>query len=229
MEPQTVPPPSSPTQISDKEDFYVVVEEMPQLIGGLEEIKKSIRYPAEARKKGIEGRVYVQFVVTEDGNVEDAKVIRGIGAGADEEALRVVRQAKFEPGYQRGEPVRVQYSLPIFFQLIGDGQETSTGSKAENQEDGLTVTGYASTEIQRPEVDYKSMEVNVSESGDVIEGTVIDAETGSPLIGANIILQGSNKGTNTDQNGHFTLSKEDIENSSFLVSYIGYKTARYRL
>lgn len=113
-----------------KEDYFVVVEEMPQLIGGLEEIQKNIRYPKEAREKGIEGRVYVQFIVNEQGDVENAKVIRGIGSGADEEALRVVRQAKFEPGYQRGEPVRVQYSLPIFFQLTDDWQETSTSSQS---------------------------------------------------------------------------------------------------
>ena len=212
-----------------KEDYFVVVEEMPQLIGGLEEIQKNIRYPEEAREKGIEGRVYVQFIVNEQGDVENAKVIRGIGSGADEEALRVVRQAKFEPGYQRGKPVRVQYSLPIFFQLTDNWQETSSSSEAENQENGLTITSYASTEVAEPEVNYKTMEVNVSESGDIIEGKVIDTESGSPLIGANIILQGSNKGTNTDQNGHFTLSKQDVENSSFFVSYIGYKTTRYRL
>lgn len=124
MEPQEVPPPP-PTQISDKEDYFVVVEDMPQLKGGLEGIMKNVQYPEEARQKGIEGRVYVQFVVNEAGDVEDAKVIRGIGAGADAEALRVVRQAKFEPGYQHGKPVRVQFSLPIFFRLDGSGNSST--------------------------------------------------------------------------------------------------------
>lgn len=97
--------------------FLKVSEEMPQLIGGLEEIQKKIEYPEEALKKGIEGRVFVQFIVNKNGNVSDAKVIRGIGGGADEEALRVVREAKFEPGYQNGVPARVQYALPISFKL----------------------------------------------------------------------------------------------------------------
>lgn len=120
MERQKITPPNS----SKKEDHFVAVEKMPELIGGLESIMTKIQYPEEAKKAGIEGRVYVQFIVNKQGDVENAKVIRGIGGGADEEALRVVRQAKFKPGYQQGEPVRVQYSIPIFFQL----------SKEENQQ-----------------------------------------------------------------------------------------------
>ncbi|WP_249067047.1 energy transducer TonB [Halalkalibaculum roseum] len=70
-----------------------------------------------ARKAGIEGQVYVQFVVNKEGNVEDPRVTRGIGGGADDEALRCVKQSKFKPGRQRGQPVRVQYSLPVIFKL----------------------------------------------------------------------------------------------------------------
>lgn len=112
-----MPPPPPPQEEEEEEDFFVVVEEMPELIGGLAELQKQIKYPEMARRAGIEGRVYVQFIVNEQGNVENAQVIRGIGGGADEEALRVVKQAKFKPGMQRGRPVRVQYSLPIFFRL----------------------------------------------------------------------------------------------------------------
>lgn len=112
-----MPPPPPPKEDEPEEDFFVVVEEMPELIGGLAELQQKIKYPEMARRAGIEGRVYVQFIVNEQGNVENAQVIRGIGGGADEEALRVVKQAKFKPGMQRGRPVRVQYSLPIFFRL----------------------------------------------------------------------------------------------------------------
>lgn len=112
-----MPPPPPPQEDEEEEDFFVVVEEMPELIGGLGELQKKIKYPEMARRAGIEGRVYVQFIVNEQGNVENAQVIRGIGGGADEEALRVVKDAKFKPGMQRGRPVRVQYSLPIFFRL----------------------------------------------------------------------------------------------------------------
>jgi len=113
-----MPPPPPPAEEDEgEEDFFVVVEQMPELIGGLGELQSKIKYPEMARRAGIEGRVYIQFIVNEQGNVEDPRVIRGIGGGADEEALRVVRDAKFKPGMQRGRPVRVQYSLPIFFRL----------------------------------------------------------------------------------------------------------------
>lgn len=110
-------PPPPPQEEDEEEDFFVVVEDMPELIGGLAELQRQIRYPEMARRAGIEGRVYIQFIVNEQGEVEDPVVTRGIGGGADEEALRVVKQAQFRPGLQRGRPVRVQYSLPIVFRL----------------------------------------------------------------------------------------------------------------
>lgn len=113
----SMPPPPPPAEEEEEEDFFVVVEDMPELIGGLEGLQKKIRYPEMARRAGIEGRVYIQFIVNERGQIENPQVIRGIGGGADEEALRVVSQAEFKPGMQRGRPVRVQYSLPIFFKL----------------------------------------------------------------------------------------------------------------
>jgi protein TonB len=112
-----MPPPPPPAEEEEEEDFFVVVEEMPELIGGLAELQSKIRYPEMARRAGIEGRVFIQFIVNEQGQVENPRVMRGIGGGADEEALRVVSQAQFKPGMQRGRPVRVQYSLPIFFRL----------------------------------------------------------------------------------------------------------------
>ncbi len=90
---------------------------MPELIGGLAGLQARIKYPEMARRAGIEGRVIVQFIVNEDGTIENPRVIRGIGGGCDEEALKAVSQTKFKPGRQRGEPVRVQYSLPVIFKL----------------------------------------------------------------------------------------------------------------
>ena len=106
-----------PPEEEPEEDFFIVVENQPELIGGIGGLQKKIRYPEMARRAGIEGRVYVQFIVNERGEVENPVIIRGIGGGADEEALRVVREAKFRPGLQRGRPVRVQFSLPIVFKL----------------------------------------------------------------------------------------------------------------
>jgi periplasmic protein TonB len=115
--PMDLPPPPAQEEEEPEEDFFVVVEQMPELIGGLAELQSRIRYPEMARRAGIEGRVYVQFIVNERGEVEDPRVIRGIGGGCDEEAIRAVQQAQFRPGMQRGRPVRVQYSLPIVFRL----------------------------------------------------------------------------------------------------------------
>lgn len=111
------PPPEEEEEENSDEEVFVMVEHMPKLKGGLKSIQKEIKYPNMARKAGIEGRVYVQFVVTPKGNVENAKVVRGIGGGCDKEALRVVRDANFRPGMQRGNPVPVRMSLPVVFQL----------------------------------------------------------------------------------------------------------------
>src|SRR5690625_4608854 len=112
------PPPSAAEEAEEEEpEIFVIVEEMPELIGGLAAIQGNIRYPEIARKAGVEGRVFVPFVVDEQGNVVYPVVTRGLGAGLDEEAIRAVSQAKFSPGKQRGQPVPVRMSLPITFRL----------------------------------------------------------------------------------------------------------------
>lgn len=110
------PPPQSHDEEPDpEEDFFIAVEQMPELIGGLESIQQKIKYPELAMRANIQGRVYLRFIINERGEVEEPVVVRGIGGGCDEEALRVIKQAKFTPGLQRGRPVRVQYAIPITF------------------------------------------------------------------------------------------------------------------
>jgi protein TonB len=111
------PPPPAEEEKEEEPEIFVIVEQMPELIGGLGSIQSKINYPEIAKKAGVEGRVIVQFVVDESGGVIDPQVVRGIGAGCDEEAIRAVRQAKFTPGKQRGKPVKVKMSLPITFKL----------------------------------------------------------------------------------------------------------------
>ncbi len=118
-EPLEMPEEPPAAKEEEEEDFFVVVEQMPELIGGMKELQSCVNYPEMARRAGIEGRVIVQFIVNEQGKVEEPRVMRGIGGGADEEALRCVQQAEFKPGRQRGQPVRVQYSLPVVFKLQG--------------------------------------------------------------------------------------------------------------
>lgn len=106
----------------EEEEVFMAVEEMPEFPGGtaklLEYIHNNLKYPMEARENGIQGRVFVGFVVEKDGSISNVKVLSGIGGGCDEEAVRVVQSLpKFNPGKQRGNPVRVQYTLPIVFQL----------------------------------------------------------------------------------------------------------------
>ncbi len=115
-------PPAPPASKKEEKEIeepevFIAVEEMPELIGGLESVQKMIVYPEIAKKAGIEGRVFVQFVIDEKGNVTNPIVLKGIGGGCDEAALDAVKKAKFTPGKQRGRPVRVQYSIPIVFRL----------------------------------------------------------------------------------------------------------------
>ena len=105
--------------VEEAPQVFVVVENMPELIGGLAALQREIRYPVIAKKAGIEGRVILQFIVDEQGRVTESKVVRGIGGGCDEEALRALQTARFRPGTQRGKPVKVKMSLPVTFKLHG--------------------------------------------------------------------------------------------------------------
>lgn len=112
------PPPSADEEKKEPEEkIFVVVEKMPQLIGGLANLQSKIEYPDMARMAGIEGRVIVQFTISKKGEVMNPTVIRGIGGGCDEEAVRVIKTAHFTPGMQRGHPVNVRYTMPIRFAL----------------------------------------------------------------------------------------------------------------
>ncbi len=114
-----LPPPPPPPQEEEEEEpeIFIVVEQMPEMIGGLPALMKELKYPEMARKAEVEGRVTVQFVVDENGDVQDPFIVRGIGAGCDEETLRVIKLMKFKPGRQRGKAVRVQLATAVTFKL----------------------------------------------------------------------------------------------------------------
>jgi protein TonB len=96
-------------------------EKQPEPVGGYDSfyalVKKNLKYPKQAQRVEVQGRVFVEFVVNRDGSPTDIKVIKGIGAGCDEEAKRVIRLTKWNPGKQRGKPVRVKMVMPITFVL----------------------------------------------------------------------------------------------------------------
>ena len=103
--------------VMDQDGIYLVCEKMPEIKGGLKALSKIIKYPKEAKKLGVQGVVYVQFIVDEKGAVVDPKIIRKLGAGCDEEALRALEKLKFNPGYVQGKPVKARFTLPIRFAL----------------------------------------------------------------------------------------------------------------
>ena len=120
-EPETTEPQAQAVEAT-MDSVYSVVEQEPEFDGGIEAMVKylseNIQYPEQAKADGIEGRVFVRFVVETDGSVTSAEVLRGIGGGCDEEALRVVQgMPKWKPGMVEGKPVRVNYNLPINFKL----------------------------------------------------------------------------------------------------------------
>ncbi|WP_340103503.1 energy transducer TonB [Rhodohalobacter sp. 8-1] len=108
---------SENTMAQSSEEVFTVVDEMPEMIGGAESLYGEIKYPRAAARSGIEGRVFIQFVVDKDGNVRDEKVLRDIGGGCGEAALEAVREVKFTPGKKDGVAVNVQYSMPVTFKL----------------------------------------------------------------------------------------------------------------
>ena len=103
-------------------EIFMIVEEMPEFPGGTEALQKylaqSVRFPVIAQENGIQGRVYIQFVINQNGEVTNADILRGVDPSLDREALRVVEaMPKWKPGKQRNRPVRVSYTVPINFVL----------------------------------------------------------------------------------------------------------------
>lgn len=116
------PAPTAERKAEEQGEIFQVVEEQPMYPGGMQELMKflqtSIRYPKEAQERGIQGRVVVQFVVNKDGSICDEHVVRSVDPQLDAEALRVVRSMpNWTPGKQRGEAVRVRFTLPVSFKL----------------------------------------------------------------------------------------------------------------
>lgn len=133
-----IPPPPPPPEgyddpilVGEEEDYeeevgetraFTLVEEDPSFPGGIDSlyawIQNNIQYPVYARENNITGKVYVTFAVERDGSISNPKVLRDIGGGCGAEAIRIVKaMPRWNPGKQRGKPVRVQFNLPINFTL----------------------------------------------------------------------------------------------------------------
>ena len=123
------------TEIADTTDqeIFTMVEHAPEYPGGdvarLKFLSEKITYPKDASRSGIQGTVYIAFVVEKDGSISNVKVLRGIGGGCDEVAVNAVKSMpKWKPGFQRGKTVRAQFNMPISFVL-----DLSAGQKKKNK------------------------------------------------------------------------------------------------
>jgi len=136
----------------DENGIYNVVEQAPRLIGGLEGLQARIEYPELAERAGIEGRVFVTFVVDEQGRVQDATIARTPDPVLGEAALKAVQESEFTPGLQRGQPIKVRYSLPVNFRL-------PTASGSDNQNRGVNrPAGQPSGTVSHSGVDLTLLE-----------------------------------------------------------------------
>ena len=106
------------SQQMDKDSIYLNVEKMPTIKGGFAAVGKKIKYPNIAKQMGMQGVVYIGFIVNSEGKVEDPKILKSVAKILDEEAIRVIeKEIEFEPGYQEGKAVPVRFVLPIKFKL----------------------------------------------------------------------------------------------------------------
>ncbi|MCH8031929.1 MAG: energy transducer TonB [Bacteroidetes bacterium] len=108
---QSKPPPPPTSRL------FEMVDQIPELIGGLDGLQDRLEYPESCLSAGIEGRVFIQLLVSKEGRQSEVRVVRGIGGGCDEAAVRAVEWSRFIPGRDNGKPVRVRMSLPITFRL----------------------------------------------------------------------------------------------------------------
>jgi TonB family protein len=105
------------TVTPDSVGVFIAVEEMPEIIGGLSELYRLIRYPSAALRNHVEGRVFLQFIVNEDGKATDIEILRDIGSGCGQAAVEAIERVRFTPGRQNGIPVKVKFSIPVTFRI----------------------------------------------------------------------------------------------------------------
>jgi len=110
-------PPPVAVATEPEVDLFMVVEEMPEMLGGISRLYELLRYPEMARRAGMEGRVVVEVIIERDGRPSSPTVIRSAGPMLDEAAVEAIMQLVFRPGRQRNQPVRVRYAIPVSFRL----------------------------------------------------------------------------------------------------------------
>jgi protein TonB len=127
---ELAPPPPKAVEVAPEEETFVIVEQMPEFPGGqaalMQYLSSNIKYPEECRKMGVEGKVFVKFIVDQTGSIINTQILRGVEDGKllEKEAIRVVQaMPKWKPGTQGGKVVSVYFTLPISFKLNTNSEE----------------------------------------------------------------------------------------------------------
>ena len=134
-------PPDSAQALGAEAVVHTLPEEMPELIGGLRGLQERVRYPAKAQRDRIEGTVFLQFVVGEDGVVRDPECTRDPGGGTCDAAKRALLASTFTPGRVNGEPVAVRFALPVRFRLQDPAPSRARMPKSQRPRGGQWPTG----------------------------------------------------------------------------------------
>ena len=192
-------------------EVFTIVEEAATPVGGFpvyySYVAANLKYPLMARQNGIEGKVFIEFVITKDGNIADVKPVKGIGGGCDEEAVRVVLgSAKWNPGKQGGVAVNQRMVLPITFNMNNGNNNTATITidKVTEKNSEFAI------EVSSQKHDGKMK----------LTGTVKDTN-GNPIVGMNIVLRGTTSGTVSTLGGKFVF-ESDVNNGELVFSFVGY-------
>lgn len=111
---------SDDTSITPSESLNKATDAKPTIVGGTAAIAEKVHYPEIAKRAGIEGKVLVKAVLDTDGSVLSTEVIKSVGSGCDEAAVKAITETKFTPGYKDGEAVRTEVTIPVMFKLDGE-------------------------------------------------------------------------------------------------------------
>lgn len=192
-------------------EIFTIVEESATPEGGFpvlyEYIAANLKYPQEARMKGIEGKVFVEFTVNKDGTLQDIQAVKGIGAGCDTEAVRVLNGSpKWIPASQRGKAVRQRMVLPISFVLNSN-----------------TPASISVGEVARKDFEFTPSINKRVENGVVYLSGEVKYQDGSPLPGTNIVIDGTTVGTITSLDGTFQLTSP-VTSGKLVFSFVGFTT-----
>ena len=185
-------PPALPAIDSKDDKIFTVVEQQPEYVGGNAElmrfIGRNVKYPASAVRANVQGKVFVQFVVGKDGQISDITVLKSIGFGCDEEAVRVANiMPAWKPGQQNGQPVAVQYTLPIQFVLEGNSPKSGSKVIFSDKTGGLKL---------KEEPLWIIDGVEIKREGDKIDVKPEDIESMEILKGESAIKSYGEKGKN---------------------------------